>query len=319
MGKNSRADECCIEVPTCQADSPTTDDRDEDSHTMWMAADGGQRFYSCERSQPQIPPGQYDMEYDHSRGEPYFEIKESITDDLIALPDSASEEVIAAVEDFWKKKELFKKYGFLWKRGVLLWGPPGSGKTCTVEVIAQNIVKAGGVAMYMRDPGFAAFALDAFREVEPDRPMVVMMEDIDSIINNFGDAAILNLLDGKDQIENVLYIATTNYPEQLDKRIRNRPSRFDIVKLIDMPSAEARAEFLRVKNHHRFGDGNNSLQLEQWVEQTEGFSVAHLKEVIISVEVFGTPFEATIRRLKLMMDSNPSSKEISQELGLVDR
>jgi len=318
MGKNNSTEDCA-EVAICGTDSIAADSRDEDSHTMWMAADGGQRFYSCERSQPQIPPGQYDMEYDHSRGEPYFEIKESITDDLITLPDSASEEVIAAVEDFWTKKDLFRKYGFLWKRGVLLWGPPGSGKTCTVEVIAQNIVKAGGVAMYMKDPNFGSFALDAFREVEPNRPMVVMMEDIDSIINNYGDAAILNLLDGKDQIENVLYIATTNYPEQLDKRIRNRPSRFDIVKLIDMPSPEARAEFLRVKNHHRFGEGNNSLQLEKWVAETEGFSVAHLKEVIISVEVFDVPFDATIRRLRLMMDSNPSSEEISKELGLADR
>lgn len=304
------------EVPTCQSDR---EELDEDLHTMWMAADGGQRFYSCERSIPQIPPGQYDMEYDHSRAEPYFEIKEPITDDLIILPDSASEEVIAAVDDFWTKKDLFHKYGFLWKRGVLLWGPAGSGKTCTVEIIAQNIVAAGGVAMYMKDPNFGSFALDAFREVEPDRPMVVMLEDIDSIIDAYGDSAILNLLDGADQIENVLFIATTNYPEKLDKRIRNRPSRFDIVKLIDMPSPAAREEFLRVKDHHRFGGGNNKPQLKQWVDATEGFSVAHLKEVIISVEVFGVSFDATIRRLRLMMDNNPSSEQISKDLGLTDK
>jgi len=188
-----------------------------------------------------------------------------------------------------------------------------------VEIIAQNIVNDGGVAMYMKEPSFASFALDSFREVEPERPMVVMMEDVDSIIHNFGDAAILNLLDGADQIENVLFIATTNYPEKLDKRIRNRPSRFDIVKLIDMPSAAAREEFLLVKDYHRFGDGNNSLELKKWVKETEGFSVAHLKEVIISVEVFGVSFDATLRRLRLMMDNTPSSEEISKELGMVDR
>ena len=318
MGKKNRNDECeKIEAPI--GHTLSEQDFDEEQHTMWMSADGGTRFYSCERSQSGLPPGQYDMEYDHGRGEPYFEIKDPITDSLIILPDSASEEVIATVEDFWTKKDLFHKYGFLWKRGVLLWGPPGSGKTCTVEIIARNIVKAGGVAMYMKDPNFGTFAINAFREVEPNRPMVIMMEDIDSLISDFGDSAILNLLDGADQIENVLFIATTNYPEKLDKRIRNRPSRFDIVKLIDMPSAAARAEYLRVKDYCRFGNGNNSLLLETWVEETEGFSVAHLKEVIISVEVFGMPFDVTIRRLRLMMDSNPSSEEISKELGLTNR
>jgi len=108
MGRNNNITEC-VEQPSCQSDR---EEFDEDKHTMWMAADGGQRFYSCEVSIPQIPAGQYDMEYDHSRGEPYFEIKEPLTDDLIILPDSASEEVIAAVEDFWTKKDLFHKYGF---------------------------------------------------------------------------------------------------------------------------------------------------------------------------------------------------------------
>ena len=287
----------------------TTGDDDDFVASQWQSLGNGSAYVSSESSASSIPPGQYDMVFNHQIGKPMFVRKSVNLDDLIALPDSASEEVVAAVKVFWTKKEKFKEMGFLFKRGILLWGPPGSGKTSTVQTVAANIVKSGGVAMYMDNPSFATDALQHFREVEPERPLVVMAEDIDSIVDKYGDHELLALLDGELNIENVLFIATTNYPEQLDARIVNRPSRFDIVKLIPMPSQAAREVFLKAKLPERFAGKSGNAELQTWLKLTDNFSVAHLKEIIISVEGFGYTVESTVERLRNMMDSNPTSKE----------
>lgn len=302
----------CAATPCAPEDWTEYETGDDDDFvaSQWQSLGNGSAYVSSESSAASIPPGQYDMIYNHQIGKPMFVKKTVNLDDLIALPDSASEEVVAAVEVFWTKKEKFKEMGFLFKRGILLWGPPGSGKTSTVQTVAANIVKSGGVAMYMDNPSFATEALQHFREVEPERPLVVMAEDIDSIVDKYGDHELLALLDGELNIENVLFIATTNYPEQLDARIVNRPSRFDIVKLIPMPSQAAREIFLKVKLPDRFAGKGGRAELNTWVKLTDGFSVAHLKEIIISVEGFGYTVESTVTRLRRMMDSNPSSEDI---------
>ena len=62
-------------------------------------------------------------------------------------------------------------------------------------------------------------ALKVFREIEPNRSIIYIFEDIDSIIEHHGEDEILSVLDGEMQVNKVLNIATTNYPERLDRRI----------------------------------------------------------------------------------------------------
>lgn len=111
-------------------------------------------------------------------------------------------------------------------------------------------------------------------------------------------------MDGETQIDNVVYIATTNYPERLDPRLVNRPSRFDIVAKIGMPSAEARGVYLRSRSKQL-----SDKEIDEWVQATEEFSFAHLKELIVSVEVFERPFAECVERLKMMMECKSSSSE----------
>jgi len=190
--------------------------------------------------------------------------------------------------------------------------------TSTLQIISKNIIVDGGISVYVDRPNEAAKGLAVLRKIEPNRPIVVMIEDIDAVIRDYGEASVLALLDGELQIDNVVFIATTNYPERLDGRLINRPSRFDIVKKIGMPSAEARQVYLQERNPKfaltkRNGDKkvNHNLmkELEYWVEQTKGFSVAHLKEAIILVECFGQEPERAFKRLRAMMDTNDVSSD----------
>jgi SpoVK/Ycf46/Vps4 family AAA+-type ATPase len=352
---------------------------------MWAVLSGS--YFPCEESVRQLEAAQYTIEMSQDRGV-FFAKKDVNLDDLLVLPDSATETVLQEIEEFWSREEIYRKYRYLWKRGILLWGPPGSGKTTTVQLISKRIVERDGIAVYVSNPKIAAIGLKYLRKIEPKRPVVVMLEDLDTIVQNH-EHEILALLDGELQIDNVVFVATTNYPEKLDRRIVNRPSRFDLVKKVPMPSAEARriylinrepdlekqmrtvsdtesqrtfdvalaklekkrsdvedriasilekkglpaadiveaiesgrkprgaaaAEFAELKEvraaiakAQKKGAGTKEIpEVDYWVGQTEGFSVAHLKEVVLGVHCFGKPIDEVVKRMRAMMGQKPSS------------
>lgn len=302
--------------------SPTSDDISEEerynraikSAKMW--ASHGNMFSPCEKAVETLPAGQYTIENSQNLGLYFREITTNI-DDLIELPDSASEFIVKNVEEFWSKEEVFRNFGFLWKRGVLMWGPPGSGKTSTLQILIKKIIERNGLAVFVDNPHLASSGLRMLRVIEPTRPIVVLLEDLDAIVRDYGESSILALLDGELQIDNVVFIATTNYPERLDARICNRPSRFDVVKKIGMPSPAARKIYLSNKNP-RFKNptDQDTNDLEKWVKDSEGFSIAHLKELIILIEVFGTEYDVAIKRLQKMCKVNISSDMNEKKIPL---
>jgi SpoVK/Ycf46/Vps4 family AAA+-type ATPase len=102
-------------------------------------------------------------------------------------------------------------------------------------------------------------------------------------------------LDGINQIENVVYIATTNYPEKLEERISNRPSRFDRRYKVELPNDEIRRAYI---NHKLNEEDLNNINIEEWIDKTKGMSLSHLKEVVVSVIVMGRSFEETMDNLE---------------------
>lgn len=256
-----------------------------------------------------LPPDCYKLSITPN-GEVVFLRQNIVTDDLLRLPDSKSEEVITEIEKFWTLKSKFKQYGFSHKRGFLLHGPPGSGKTSTLSIVMKDMVKTSGIVIVAQDPALLGIALMNFRRVELERPLVVIWEDIDAVVHRYGESEVLAILDGESQVENVVFIASTNYPEDLDGRIINRPSRFDKVVQIGMPNKEARALYIQTKIKETVKDG---IDL---VTATEGMSIAHIKELIVSVYCQGNGVEETVKRLKDMKVQPTSKKDMQNGYGI---
>lgn len=225
------------------------------------------------------------------------------TDGLIHLPDTIGEKVLNEFKVFWSLREEFTKRSFLHKRGMLLHGPAGGGKTSSLMLMAQQIVEVQkGIVCQIDHPGIAAVCLNMIRKIEPDRPIIAFMEDLDTLIQYYGESEFLSLLDGETQVDRICYVATTNYPERLDRRFVDRPSRFDTVEFIGMPSKDARRVYLHAKETSLSSD-----ELDDWVGRTEGFSVAHLRELIILVKCFQRPLKDAVQRLEKMR-FKPSSE-----------
>lgn len=273
-------------------------------------------FWGATQTHDELPAGLYRAAHDINKG--VVLVRQRVeTDSLIEFPDDASASIISEFQDFWNLGDEFRKRGFLHKRGFLLWGPPGSGKTSTVHVLVKRLISdLSGVVLFVDEPGLAAGALQMLRTIEPKRPLIAIIEDLDALTVRYGEHEFLALLDGEAQVDNVVFVASTNYPERLDPRFVDRPSRFDTVRYIGMPSAAARKAYLKAKEPS-LTDG----EMERWVTATEGFSVAHLKELIIAVRCLGQEFKDAIARLEKMHERRPTSDDTpdKSQVGFMSR
>lgn len=261
-------------------------------------------FWGATQTYDALPPGLYKCGYSNNIG-PILVQQKTETDNLLELPDDASGAVITEFTKFWTLREAFKERGFLHKRGFLLWGPPGSGKTSTLHILLKRLIEEHeGVSLFIDNPDLAGSCLHMVRQIEWHRPLIVVLEDIDALVERHGDHQYLALLDGEAQVDNIVFIATTNYPERLDRRFVDRPSRFDTIRYIGMPSAAARRAYLQAKEASLRG-----AELETWVNLSKGLSIAHLKEMIIANRCLGQPIEEVADRLTEMHDRQPTSEQ----------
>jgi SpoVK/Ycf46/Vps4 family AAA+-type ATPase len=283
----------------CEPECESSSKEDRYSNVACWAV-SGDAFFPCEETVEKLPAGYYIVSSCPQRGL-YFERKNIDSDVLLELPDSASQEILGNIHKFWKSEKRYRDLGFLWKRGILMWGPPGSGKTCTVQMLCRRIVAEGGIAMHIFNPHLGGEGLSIARKIEPKRPIVAVLEDIDAIVASYGEADLLAILDGEHQVDNIVFVATTNYPERLDGRLVNRPSRFDIVRKIAMPTEDARRFYL-TRVHPRFKESSNGDHdmLDQWVKDTDDLSIAHIKELIVATEVFDSDYDESLQRLREM-------------------
>ena len=261
------------------------------------------RVYSpCGTTLSKLPAGVYEAAQ-RMDGSLFLVRKTVKTDKLLRFPDSNIGDILKHVEHFWSVKDKYESEGgFLYKRGILVHGPAGGGKTALMMLLMKDLIDKGGIVLLGDYPRLDSKALVMIRDVEPETPIITIYEDIDEIIRYYGDKALTELLDGESNVDNVLYLATTNYPERLPPRIINRPSRFDIIHYVGMPNAASRKMFLQEKTNL------SPSELETWVAKTDKLSISHLKELIISVKILGHSLDESIVKLK-NMKRPPSSAQ----------
>jgi cell division protease FtsH len=211
--------------------------------------------------------------------------------DSIILDPGIKREIKANTIDFLNKRELWGKYGIPSKRGILLAGEPGTGKTAICKAL---MAEASGITCITTN----AYGLDdddyitELYELAQDlSPCIVFIEDIDLVGQNreeFGyhkGSALLSLLtvlDGIEERKEIVTVATTNCVDMLDKAISERPSRFDRVIRLARPSLEQRQELINLLGQKISMDEPTQDYIAR---NTEYCTPAQLQEVIYGLVI----------------------------------
>ena len=252
---------------------------------------------------PKLPLGVYEVGMTMS-GEPRF-IKLPIRDEpLLRFPGSI-DKILEEIQFFWTRRKVYETLKLPYRRGILIYGPPGTGKTSLIKLALDDVVQRGGIGLMFGNIHHFKEGFEVFRKIEPNTPAVVVIEDLENHCQSgFGghyESEFLNFLDGHvDGVENVVFIATSNYVENIPDRMKNRPSRFDRKIEIGYPSAEHRKTYLDSLMESvppSLDTYQNLLSDRDPIGDTEGMSLAHVKELFIAVTVLGADYDETLRGL----------------------
>lgn len=260
----------------------------------WIS-DTGYRFKKAVTVEMTLPPAVYS--FAPSDQGLFFEKKFFPTDRPAILPGLPHQYILDQIKTFWSKKDIYREHGLLHKRGIFMYGNPGCGKTSIIRLLCDEILKMNGIIFTIDDFKNAGKFISEFRSAEPERPILTIQEDIEGFFDGSAGPdqlkAALSFLDGENQANNIVHLATSNEPEKLADRFIKRPGRFDLIVGIHAPSEETRRAYLEYVDPNLKEDVLNDI-----VTQSKGLSLAYLRELISTYVCLGIPLEETIKRLK---------------------
>lgn len=236
-------------------------------------------------------------------GEDYIYSQTNKWSDLY-LPASLKREIKVSIESFLTAKSKYEKNNLPWKRGVLLYGPQGNGKTTLIHtLISEYDLKP--VTVSDIDDNILS---EAFTYAEDNSPSLFFIEDIDGVFKDgmVSPRRFLNMIDGLKAIDGVILVLTTNFPKKLPRNLVDRRSRIDRLWEIPFPDKDMSFKFLRKWFKPSFVKNDPLTTVVETCIENE-FSYADLKELYIS-----TMFSAMSRGKEI-----PNLEDLHNALNLI--
>lgn len=191
------------------------------------------------------------------------------------------------IDDFLVNKDLYHKNNIFYKRGYLMWGTPGEGKTSIIRKLFKDCPDT--LVFFCTDVPLKDFVRN-LEEYEKDRLKVFIIEEISTYTEDNSKKALLDFLDGENSVSNSIVIATTNYPEELPSNILDRPSRFDFVMEVKSPNLGEIQQLVKAFI--------GRTPLEEDVKCLEGLSTAAIKEVCLFATIKQMSYERAFEEIE---------------------
>ncbi|MGZ7046901.1 MAG: CDC48 family AAA ATPase, partial [Methanobacterium sp.] len=221
--------------------------------------------------------------------EVFIEVPNIRWEDIGGLED-LKETLIEAVEWPLTNSEDFKRLGIQPSKGVLLFGPPGTGKTMLTKAVATesraNFISVKGSEILSKWFGESERKIsEIFKKARQAAPCIVFFDELDAIAPMRGSGVgeprvvermvntILSEMDGLEELRGVVVIGATNRPDLIDAALL-RPGRFDEVVLVPPPDEKARLDILKV--HVKNMALDQDVNLENLAKKTKSYSGADI-------------------------------------------
>ena len=215
----------------------------------------------------------------------------------IVLQKGAIDNLNRHVINFISNLEKYKDAGIRSSRGILLTGPPGTGKTlcCSILINQTDSTVIYVTRNAVTDRGQID---DLYKLARFLAPTLVVFEDIDTLGGIDREDAdhpllgeFLNCLAGVEENEGVITLATTNYPQNLDWALADRPGRFDVRINFGYPDVDARRLiFEKYLNNCE----QSKINYKSWAKKTDGYSGAYLRELAALSFMIATEKEVSL-------------------------
>lgn len=210
-----------------------------------------------------------------------FHPRPSLGREELILPDGLLDGIERQIVGVARHREVLLEYGQHLKRGVLLYGAPGVGKTHTVRYLISSLpeltvlILSGGALHFIREACSVARAL---------QPSLLVIEDVDLVAEERGRHTaspllfqLLNEMDGLGDDIDVTFLLTTNRVDVLEPALVSRPGRIDHAAEIPLPDAEGRRRLLTL---YQGGLNLDLANPERVLERTDGVTASFLKELL---------------------------------------
>jgi ATP-dependent Clp protease adapter protein ClpS len=203
--------------------------------------------------------------------------------EAVILPERTLQLLHRNVMDLVENRAALRRLGQSTRKGILLYGPPGTGKTHTIRYLAANLPGHTTLIITSEQVGLLGAYMNLARLLQP---AMVVIEDVDLIARDRSDLdscgesllnKLLNEMDGLKEDADILFVLTTNRPEQLEEALTGRPGRIDQAIEVPLPDAAGRRKLVQL-----YGKGLplDAAVIDDAVQRTEGASAAFIKELM---------------------------------------
>lgn len=227
----------------------------------------------------ELPSGCYIFESHRNEAQSKL-IPFKLREDHYVRAEMIHDHLVKDISDFLKGEEVYRSIGVQYRRGILLYGPPGNGKTTCIRNLLRTVIPDTSVIIFLNEIPKSSFLLKISESLK-DRLKVFVFEEFTTLIKTSQIESVLSFLDGETSIDRTLILATTNYPENLPRNIVDRPSRFDRLVKYPNPSEEIRKTLLSHFLGPDFQITSEDIRL------THGLSVVALREIALLVRIRG--------------------------------
>lgn len=244
---------------------------------------------------------------------------EEKTWDSIVISEKNKKMIDRHIVNFIDLIDTYKQKRLPASRGILISGPPGTGKTLCCETI-MSMVDATTIYVTSDSIDSIGQIKGLYKLARRLSPSLVIIEDIDTLGgldrrergNHPLLGEFLNCLSGVGGNDGVITIATTNYPENIDIALGDRPGRFDLRVKFGYPDKELRGYIL--EKYLKEFETKGKLNLSKIIKETENMSGAYLKEVIMVAYMITIEYGVEVIDQKILDEAFESVKQLKREV-----